>query len=307
MAYAMVHTDPPIEPYTLAGWERQLVKHAVLIMFNARNYNAAIGAIADEIGVASARKRAVELIQQIKEKHAPVAQLFHSDLGAKLQRQDADMAAAIVGRLLKKGVITLSIHDSFLAPVRYGGVLYEEMAATWWRFVVSVDPCLRSVGYQNSISQMERGGCCGVMVLPLLVLLLPPSAQLELFDDPFASVTVPIADLNSCKCGHIPPSVRRGIEYEIKRRGILRSDLARRLGISNQLLTSVMRGRSSAGSTLADGLRTFIEEAAICRDGQTQCEVLGDGQIAGPIAPRKPAPRDVLRLGKKGLAATREQ
>ena len=192
MAYAMVHTDPPIEPYTLAGWERQLVKHAVLIMFNARNYNAAIGAIADEIGVASARKRAVELIQQIKEKHAPVAQLFHSDLGAKLQRQDADMAAAIVGRLLKKGVITLSIHDSFLAPVRYGGVLYEEMAAAWWRFVVSVDPCLRSVGYQNSISQMERGGCCGVMVLPLLVLLLPPSAQLELFDDPFASVTVPI-------------------------------------------------------------------------------------------------------------------
>ena len=181
MAYAMVHTDPPIEPYTLAGWERQLVKHAVLIMFNARNYNAAIGAIADEIGVASARKRAVELIQQIKEKHAPVAQLFHSDLGAKLQRQDADMAAAIVGRLLKKGVITLSIHDSFLAPERYGGVLYEE-----------VDPCLRSVGYQNSISQMERGGCCGVMVLPLLVLLLPPSAQLELFDDPFASVTVPI-------------------------------------------------------------------------------------------------------------------
>jgi hypothetical protein len=270
MAYAMVHTDPPIEPYRLDGWERQLVKRAVLIMFNAPDHNSAIGAIADEIGGVGARKRAVELIQLIKDKHAPVAHLFHSDLGIKLQRQDADMAAAVVRRLLKKGVITLSIHDSFLAPVRYGWVLYEEMAAEWWRFAISVNPSLRSVGYGDSIPQMERSECCDVMVLPLLVLLLPPSAQLELFDDPLASASVPIADLAGWRCGPIPPSVRWGIEYEIKRRGIRRSDLARRMGISNQLLTSVIRGKSSADSTLADGLRTFIEEAAICGDSQSQ-------------------------------------
>jgi hypothetical protein len=268
MAYVRVHTDPPIEPYTLPGWERQLVKRAVLIMFNAQNYNAAIGAIVDEIGGAGARKRAVEVIQLIKAKHAPVAHLFHSDLGIKLQRQDADMAAGIVGRLLKKGVITLSIHDSFLTPMRYGGVLHEEMAAAWWRFVVSVNPSLRSVSYGNSIPQMERHEPCSVMALPLLVLLLPPSAQLELFDPPFASMTVPVADLDSWRCGRIPPSVRRGVEYEIKRRGIRLSDLARRLGISNQLLTCVMGGRSCAGSALANGLRTFIEEAAIDQDGR---------------------------------------
>jgi hypothetical protein len=32
MAYAMAHANPPPEPYKVSGWDRQMVKWAVLIM-----------------------------------------------------------------------------------------------------------------------------------------------------------------------------------------------------------------------------------------------------------------------------------
>lgn len=263
MAYAMARTAPPLEPYTITGWDRSLVKRAVLIMFNAPTYVAAIGAIAREIGGARARAKAIELVRAVKDKHGGVAGLFHSDLGIKLQRRDADMATSVVRGLLDKGVISLSIHDSFLAQSRYGGILNEEMAAAWWQFRISVDPSLRSVSYKDSIPQMEGG--CEPLDMPLLVLVLPPPVQLDLFGGAFASAlsSVPLKDLIGWHRGPIPPSVRRAIDHEIGRRGLWRSDLARRAGISKQHLTNVMRRRYGAGAALASKLRAFIEEAAV--------------------------------------------
>ena len=207
MAYAIAQADPPAEPYTIPGWDRPFVKLAVLIMFNAPTYLEAIGAIANEIGGANARARSIQLIRVVKDKHSAVAQLFHSGLGIKLQRHDADMATGIARRLLRKGVISLSVHDSFLAQSRYGGLLYEEMAAAWWRFRVSVDPTLKSVSYKGSIPQMEEGDAAE---MPLLVLVLPAPAQLDLFGGHFAPrpSSVAIKELVGWRRGPIPPSIR---------------------------------------------------------------------------------------------------
>jgi hypothetical protein len=262
MAYAIAQADPPAEPYTIPGWGRPLVKLAALIMFNATTYLEAIGATANEIGGANARKRSIELIHAVKDKHSAVAQLFHSGLGIKLQRHDADMATCIARRLLRKGVISLSVHDSFLAQTRYGGLLNEEMAAAWWKFRVSVDSTLKSVSYGDSIPQMEGGSASG---MPVLVLVLPAPAQLDLFGGPFAPApsSVPLKDLVGWRSGPVPPSVRRAIDHEIQRRGLRRSDLARRAGISKQQLTNVLHGRFGAGVALASKLRDFIKEGAV--------------------------------------------
>ena len=59
---------------------------------SAEDYRGAIGAIANLIGGENSRPRAIQLIRAVKDKHPAVAHLFHTDLGVRLQRRDADMA-----------------------------------------------------------------------------------------------------------------------------------------------------------------------------------------------------------------------
>jgi hypothetical protein len=281
MAYALVRAVPPSEPYAIPGWARQVVKWAVLIMFNAKNYRDAVGAVANLIGGEEARPSARDLICAVKEKHVAVADLFHADLGVRLQRSDADMAANIMGRLLKRGITCLSVHDSFLVAARFGGELYEAMDEAWLGFETSVDSLSRTVAYKKLIPQMEREEreverevrrdrreLCGVGVpdcsprspLPHLVIVLPAPAQLDLFSDPQVS-SVPLKDLDGWHRGLAPKSVRRALDHEIRRRRMRQVDLARRMKISKQHLTNVLHGRAVAGVRLASGLRRFINQA----------------------------------------------
>ncbi len=285
MAYAIAHAIPPLAPYTIPGWDRQVVKWAVLIMFNAKEYRDAIGAVANVIVGENARQRAVELIRAVKELHAAVAHLFHSDLGVRLQRRDADMATDITQRLLKQGIISLSVHDSFIAGARHGGDLYEAMFAAWRQFLISANSYLNPIAYKKLIPHTEKekeipymvkgvlggpapsvgsglwSGILAAWSLPCLVLVLPAPAQLDLFGWS-SSFSVPVREIEGWHRGVAPPYVRRAINHEIRRREMLRIDLARRLGVSKQQLTNVLNGRFGAGLALAGSLARFIEEGA---------------------------------------------
>ena len=270
MAYAISHAVPPPDPYTIPGWDRPVVKSAVLIMFNGEDDRGAVGAIANLIGGENSRLRATHLIRAVKDKHLAVAHLFHTDLGVRLQRRDADMATDITWRLLKRGVITLAVHDSFIVAMRYGGELYEAMTAAWRQFLDSVDSPVKAATYRKLIPHMGRegrggggGGLHGLM-LPLLVLVLPALSQLDLFEGS-SCASVPLKELDGWRRGFSPPSVRRAIDHEIRRRGILRVDLARRLGVSKQQLTNVLHGRFGASDMLARGLIEFVKEGGSVR------------------------------------------
>jgi hypothetical protein len=119
------------DAYTLPGWERTRAKRAFNILVNARSYYAALGAIARELTGDDPQKRAAQLIAELRKKHAPIKRAFHSGMGAELQVVDADMAEMVHLRLLKKGVVPLGVHDSFIVQERHQGLLEEAMAAAY--------------------------------------------------------------------------------------------------------------------------------------------------------------------------------
>ena len=124
--YAEAGVPMPADCYAIDGWPRDLVKVAMLTLINARTVHAARLSIANNDRMAQRAKPgsqeaigyASALIEAIKRAHAPIAHAFHSDAGARLMRIDSDLAEAVMHDLiLRKGVVTLPVHDSFLVPV----------------------------------------------------------------------------------------------------------------------------------------------------------------------------------------------
>jgi hypothetical protein len=119
------------DAYTLGGWERGLCKIAFNIILNASSYQSALGAVAMEVGLKHGperkRQKAAQLILDLKIKHQPVAQYFHSGVGLRLQEIDARMAEHVMRRLRKQGIVALPIHDSFIVPANDQLALLEAM------------------------------------------------------------------------------------------------------------------------------------------------------------------------------------
>lgn len=93
----------------------------------APNHSEHLGEIA-EPGSQEAIGKARALIKAIKHRHAPIAGQLHSDAGARLMRKDSDIAEAVMAELiLRRGIVTLPIHDSFLVPVSKRDELQEAM------------------------------------------------------------------------------------------------------------------------------------------------------------------------------------
>jgi transcriptional regulator with XRE-family HTH domain len=98
------------------------------------------------------------------------------------------------------------------------------------------------------------------LLLPRLAQVFPAPAQSDLFRS--GGFSIALKELHGWSQGRVPPSIRSALDYEIRRRGILQVQLARRLGVSKQQLTNVLHGRSGASAALASGLSAFIREEA---------------------------------------------
>lgn len=139
MLYAKAGVPLPIDCYDLGDeWPRALVKVAMLTLINARTLQAARMSIAHndkiaevaEPGGPEALRKASALIAAIKHKHRPIEMAFHSDAGAGLMRRDADIAEAVMSEMIvKRGIVTLPIHDSFMVPATKFGELEAAMQA----------------------------------------------------------------------------------------------------------------------------------------------------------------------------------
>lgn len=68
-----------------------------------------------------------EIRQMIEEKHKSISGAFGSGAGLRLQRQDSDLALAIITKMQERGIATLPIHDSFIAPKENEFDLKDEM------------------------------------------------------------------------------------------------------------------------------------------------------------------------------------
>jgi hypothetical protein len=122
---------PPGDAYEIDGWPREHVKLAMLIVINARTHLSAVRALADALRkyrIVNVYRTAEKLIDGVKRKHRAIAHAFNTDAGARLMRQDSELAANVMGHMMKAvGIVPLCVHDSFLVPVGLEGQLMAVM------------------------------------------------------------------------------------------------------------------------------------------------------------------------------------
>jgi len=233
------------DAYTLDDWERPLAKKAFNILINADDEKTTVLAVMQEIGGKGAKVKAERLIADIKRRHKPIAQYFHSGEGRRLMRIDSDMAEQVLKNMLSRGVVVLPIHDSFVTPERYEGAVKDEMDAAF----ISAFPRVVSTGYGDLYLHMAGG----------VGFVLPVPAPGELFP---SSVSVPAHEVSSWRGGFLPPHIRVGIIHEMKRRNLRQIDVASRIGLSRPQLTNALRGRFGVGTKAAAALKAFVLEEA---------------------------------------------
>lgn len=135
MLYAEIGERLQGDAYAIDGWPRKIVKRAFNILINAATYDAALRAIASEIGGKGAYAKARSLIEDVKARHPAIVDMFHSDAGIRLQRRDASMAETIMRGLIRRGVVVLPIHDSFITAERHVSLLDEAMDDAWAQYI----------------------------------------------------------------------------------------------------------------------------------------------------------------------------
>ncbi|EQB4356542.1 hypothetical protein R7Q10_21800 [Vibrio sp. Vb0599] len=145
--YALQFTDFINEGYD-ADQLRQLTKMSVNMMFNAKNDNDARAAIQANYNKLKKTEynsihtlNILGLMDEIKRMHSPIAHLFCSDLGVKLQTIDSEIAIRVIDHFTKKGVICLPYHDSFCVEAQYREELIEVMEKAWKKVLVKMDLC----------------------------------------------------------------------------------------------------------------------------------------------------------------------
>jgi len=130
MAYAEAEVPlPPGDQYAIDGFDRELVKRAVNILFNATTRHGAVSAIVEELhrrnyplwrrsGLATRARKdcwplAKAVVAAIEEKHHRIRVYFGSDCGLRFQRRDSEMLLRVMQRMIARtGRCPLPLHDS---------------------------------------------------------------------------------------------------------------------------------------------------------------------------------------------------
>lgn len=135
LLYARKGLPPPHDPYDIDGYERAVVKQAVLISLNAKDRLGAMGALhswaRDErkkTGLENQFQVPRNIMDDIERAHAPIAEFFCSSAWMFLQRQDSNIAERVMNHFTAKGIPVLMVHDSFVVEQQHEAELKEVMS-----------------------------------------------------------------------------------------------------------------------------------------------------------------------------------
>jgi len=136
--YSWAEKIAPEDCYIVCSWPRKLVKVSLLVLINATTLRQAIGAIARHDAMAEIAERgsshafqcAHAIVQDIKKIHAPIEEYFHSNVGVRLMRLDAEIAERVLLKLVSAGCAILPVHDSFIVAKSNADLLAEAMVAS---------------------------------------------------------------------------------------------------------------------------------------------------------------------------------
>lgn len=115
LLYALAGEYLDGDAYTLPGWDRKLCKIAFNVLLTASGYHEAHGALLPYLDGCEVSAR--DLIHDMKARHPKVARYFHSGIGLRLQNVDSEMCRFVLADMsVKKGIVVLPVHDSFIVP-----------------------------------------------------------------------------------------------------------------------------------------------------------------------------------------------
>jgi hypothetical protein len=122
--------DRAFDPYQIEGLDRQAVKLGILILLNAADLRAAEAALDRRLAeqqLLFPRQTAAVIIAAVHRAFLKLAPAWSSGLGLQLMSIDATMCLSIIERLLDEGIVCLTVHDSFMVPVRHRPALLTAM------------------------------------------------------------------------------------------------------------------------------------------------------------------------------------
>jgi hypothetical protein len=122
--------DRAFDPYQIEDLDRQAVKLGILILLNAADARAAEAALDRRLAEKQLRlphQTATVIIAAVHRAFLKLAPAWSSGLGLQLMNIDATMCVSIMERLLDEGIVCLTVHDSFMVPVRHRPALLKAM------------------------------------------------------------------------------------------------------------------------------------------------------------------------------------
>ncbi|PDT11483.1 hypothetical protein [Rhizobium sp. M1] len=113
------------DAYTLPGWSRGVVKQAFNTLLNAGSLREALGSISENLR--EDRNAAKALIADIRTLHPDIEAYFHSGIGLQLQALDSEICRKVLVEMHRRGIVTLPVHDSFIAADEHEDTLSQVM------------------------------------------------------------------------------------------------------------------------------------------------------------------------------------
>jgi DNA-binding XRE family transcriptional regulator len=229
------------DPYEVDGWERGVVKVALLIMINASSWQRARGAIMHQFGLS--RDEAQRLVHELERRHASIAKHFQSGAGRWLQSYDSRMADRILIEATRHGIPVIPIHDSFITLARHENRVRElmEMAFQTVIFGSRIAPAI-SISEQGLIEERSH---IGIELPPVSV----PLASL-LFTDRVSAVFG--------EDRRITVFGRTAVIDARRRRAVCQDTFANLLGIRRLTLSNILAGRFGASPQTAERIAEIV-------------------------------------------------
>ena len=109
--------------YTVTGFSRELGKDVFMRLLNGKTLSLRTPADAPFPQGGSF----AQYLESFKSNVRPILRFLGNDEGAKLQREDSDLAVDILNNLEGQGIVALPVHDSFIVTRRHRQALHDIM------------------------------------------------------------------------------------------------------------------------------------------------------------------------------------
>ena len=135
MLYALIGERLDGDPYSLDGYSdeiRKFLKVAMLILINTGDIERARRTIQGMVNTGELKKPSEisdlkALINNFMNKHEAIRDLFDSETGLILQRQDSEICEKVLTQFYAQDIPVLGVHDSFIIASNFEKKLHSKM------------------------------------------------------------------------------------------------------------------------------------------------------------------------------------